>query len=260
MKPFNKFAACVGSLALLALGSTSASALSTWNFRGDGIPILDSYSVEFTSNDFRVLTARGFTQGGTVDPLNVSVPIPIHQNGNGIGVGFGELTGQLDAFPNSHVGATSGLCLPFIGCITPPTPAFEIENAFVDVIRLELGGEGWFPKDITIEEFGVGEFAQVFGGDDSGGNDAVLVNTLEGIAGDPDLFLLDDSQAFNFIFIAALAVVEDCPQGTGLCGSGSRLRIASFSGSEVPEPGALALLGVGLVGLAMTRRRRKVAA
>jgi|GEM_PF-5245707 len=259
MLPMSKIAVSVGALAFLALGSSTASALSSWDFTGDQNGTNLGFTEDFIAGDGSVLTARGFSMPGIADTAGLVLPVNIHQNDRGIGVGFGNGNGQLEAFPNSHVGATPGLCF-FFGCIIPPTPAFELETAFADVIRLDFGADNWFAKDITIEQFGAGEFVQVFGGNSNDGSDAVLLNTLEGVAGSPDFFSLDDSDPFGFIFIAALATVEDCPAGTGLCGSSSRLRIAGFSGTQVPEPGALALLGIGVFGFAVARRRRLAAA
>jgi hypothetical protein len=60
MKLINKFGAWVGSLAFLALVSSSASALSIWNFKGDGGN--PGFSEEFISND-------GFALNVTADTL-----------------------------------------------------------------------------------------------------------------------------------------------------------------------------------------------
>ena len=272
MKPFNRFAACVGSLALLALGSTSASALSTWDFTSPGevvisdtellfgfIPIPIPASKTFIStSDGKPIVVDAFTLAGTAEnPLEPFVTQNFLTQAPG-GLGVGALAQALDAVPDSNVYNSCGFVCRFFGGSASNT---SVPPA-VDVLRLSLVDDSWFAKEIAISDFGNSESVQLFGGNLASGLDAELLNEVVGDdLNDPDIFALDDSNAFQFFFIAAVANFGDCPiDETGLCGSPSSVRIASFTGQQIPEPGALALVGMGLVGLAMVRRRRKVAA
>lgn len=243
--------ACAGAFAFLVLGSSSASAVSSWDFTG-GAGFMGLSEV-FIADDGAAVTVSGFTQlfAETPDASNLTFPNVIHQTSDGIGVGLlgdGELGGDLDAIPPSF------LC-GFRSCV-------EFPALGLDVIRLVVGEAGWHAKSISISLFDDPENVWVFAGEEADGSDAVLLNMLDAVGGNPDIFELDDTDPHHVFFIAAVADIEECPESGffvgGLCGTPSHLRIAGFVGEKaVPEPGAMALFGVGIVGMVMVRRRAR---
>jgi hypothetical protein len=238
-----KVVAFASALAFLSLGSSSASALSSWDFTGTAGGM--SANEVFLADDGSPVTVSGYTQllAETPSTTNLTFPNVLHQTPDGIGVGT--LSTDLDAVPPAF------LC--FFGCVT--TPAVGL-----DLIRLSVAGAGWHAKSISISLFDDPENVWVFGGGQADGSDAVLLNMLVGVTGNPDVFALDDTDAFNFFFIAAVADIEACPAptiGAGFCGTPSDLRIAGFVGQNaVLEPSTMALFGVGIFGMGMLRRRQ----
>ncbi|MBL4719652.1 MAG: PEP-CTERM sorting domain-containing protein [Alphaproteobacteria bacterium] len=81
------------------------------------------------------------------------------------------------------------------------------------------------------------------------------INGIGSAGGSPEVFntyLWGDTGAFDG------ACIGDCGQILSAFYAAEGLGIdIAFSGAQVPEPGALVLIGVGLLGLGLARRRRR---
>lgn len=76
-------------------------------------------------------------------------------------------------------------------------------------------------------------------------------------SGAPDAFSIVSGTGADFTDITAIVIGGRAPSGTGF---GLNLHLELISSIAVPEPTTIALLGLGLMGLAVMRRRRSTAA
>jgi hypothetical protein len=107
-----------------------------------------------------------------------------------------------------------------------------------------------------------GNYNTVFGGDDP--NTATITHTGGAFVGPIAYLLVKDgnaSPAWYLFNLTALGwngtdTLELSGFWDGVKGAISHVTLYGTQGTEVPEPGTLALLGLGLVGFGLARRRR----
>jgi hypothetical protein len=231
----------------LGLASPASAVVTTWDFTGLGNGV--SNTMTFAGDDGKTLKAWGFNTGSKVNKFfpagpEVKQKVTLH-NGQGLGVrsGSGNYNDQIND---------------------------QKKNEF---LVLQLPTDQWGAVSITISNLFKGH-------ENKGQDDFKIYGALAGAVSEGGGTLSFSNNIANYVllaadgidapnaqkgnitkkyllggvkseFIIAVAHKRGGPQNDGF-------RVAGFQG-EVPEPGTLAIFGIGLLGLGLARRRRKAA-
>lgn len=240
----NLFGILVGA-ALTAAVSTTAYALpSTFDFRGPG-GVLNPAGSTLTFFDEETGTQSVEVSAWVTaeDPLgNVIFESRLHRSNRGLGARHGLDTSN------------------------------QIDNFFgFDFLALDLGTPQWEPVNASIASAGAGCELRIFGfcvipgtEDDwfiYGSNTVAPGDGTPGIDGGFELLAsgsgngtvnIASTDPFQFIYFSGRPGFGLSPDNFD-----DDFRVAGFVGQlVVPEPGALALIGIGLIGLGVMRRRK----
>lgn len=157
-----------------------------------------------------------------------------------------DCTGAFGTFPN---------------CVVAADPANGIPNDTPIVIKINFNDNGSFGQieiNPTYSSIDGSEFSFAFG---EGGTGTGTWTYTPG-AGDPDIFAFVAKGGTLFNLFSTLGDYTDVAYFTPDNSSGGPAGLShmafynSGDGSQVPEPGTMALLGLGLLGIGLVRRRR----
>lgn len=198
---------------------------------------------------------QGFlTKAAFGSPTSGSVPSQL--NANVLGFGYGmyavfSITGEGDPLGN-----TGGILANFntfnmtlyIDPAQDTTLAIPLSGA---VVPVDASGDDYAVINYSLS---VGQ-AHVFGGLANGDFDTILNATLTPLGA---LFFVDPSPFFSLENFGGNTQTFNITSGdttNGFIASAAGGGLELFLATPVPEPGTLALIGIGLLGMAMLRRR-----